>query len=319
MIYGTGNIFTSESPKAYAPLGYTVPPNPGPLRPEDYTNDTPLPAYPLRPPQVIQKPLGATFEDTESQRPGYTGSSRKRPSRDDAEGKQLAPAAAIVKRQNEKRVPLMLGKNVITDSTIDGGTVYMEKILKRERETTADPEEHKEAKKQKKELRIKFEGEEEEDVNEDTVKPENVLRMVDSSLVDTPEKKGFPNQPSRHTRHHSVDSSTVFADSRYVIRGNPPEYDYDQQRYPYTAIDENRFRRIPPQATYDYYSRPPPTAFYPGERPAYYLPPPPSAGPGYPGSPKARPYDYDYSMPPPMELYRQQHNPRPQFDDRRRY
>lgn len=316
MIYGTGNIFTSESPKAYAPLGYTIPPNPAPLRPEDFTNDTPLPAYPLRPPQVIHKPLGPTFEDTESQKPGYTPS-RMRPAQDHVQGKQLDPAAVIVKRQNGKRVPLMLGKNVITESTVDGGTVYLEKILKRERETTADPEENKGAKKQKKEreLRIKFEGEEEGDVNEDTVKPENVLRMVDSSLVDTPEK-GFPHQPpSRHTRHHSVDSSTVFADSRYVIRGNPPEYDYDPHRYP-----QDRFsRRIPPQSAYDYYARPPPPAFYPGERPAYYLPPPPSAGPGYPGSPKARPYDYDYPMPPPMDLYRQQPDTRPPFDDRRRY
>lgn len=231
----------------------------------------------MRPPQVIKKPLGSSFVDTENQRPiPATGLSKKQVSRDNSND----PVMKIVQKNTSKKTPLMLGKNIITESnSTAGGTVYLEKILKRDREHTTEPEDgEKEPKKQKKELRIKFEGEDEADINEDTVKPENVLRMVDSSLVDnTPEKK-YPQRP--HSRQQSVDTAAVYADSRYVIRGNPPiattattpaVSDYYRQYPPY---EDARIPPPPPQAPvpYDYYtsSQPPPPP-----PPSHYYPPDP--------------------------------------------
>lgn len=133
----------------------------------------------------------------------------------------------------------MLGKNLISESNDleTTGIVYLEKILtKRERETTTEPEDFKEAKKQKKEkkeLRIKFEGEEEGDVNEDTVKPENVLRMVDSSLVDTPEKQQLVNQSWDSNANNNVRSKdhTNFASEppRFNNGDNRPSYEGEDQ------------------------------------------------------------------------------------------
>lgn len=40
-----GDIFTVDSPKAYAPLGYGAPTDPIVVRPEDFKNDIPLPSY----------------------------------------------------------------------------------------------------------------------------------------------------------------------------------------------------------------------------------------------------------------------------------
>lgn len=44
-VEGSGDIFSDGSPKAYEPLGYGVLSEPVVLRPEDFSNDTPLPAY----------------------------------------------------------------------------------------------------------------------------------------------------------------------------------------------------------------------------------------------------------------------------------
>lgn len=199
VVVATGDIFTSETPRAYAPLGYSVPEGPSVLRPEDFANEGRLPEYPPRPPQAIIKPLGPTFVDTESQRQNAPVMGRKLIPRDASHSTGPGdPIEAIVDTNCQNKKPLMLGKNVISESYLETSTVYLEKILKRERDTTNEPEDSKHAKKPRKDFRIKFEGEEEGDTNEDTVKPENVLRMVDSSLVDTPEKVAGPPLASAH-------------------------------------------------------------------------------------------------------------------------
>lgn len=40
-----GDIFSVESPKAFAPLGYGTLAEPVVVRPEDFKNDIPLPSY----------------------------------------------------------------------------------------------------------------------------------------------------------------------------------------------------------------------------------------------------------------------------------
>lgn len=40
-----GDIFSTDSPKAYAPLGYGTLSEPAVVRAEDFKNDIPLPSY----------------------------------------------------------------------------------------------------------------------------------------------------------------------------------------------------------------------------------------------------------------------------------
>lgn len=84
---------------------------------------------------------------------------------------------------------LMLGKTPISEDSFDSNKGMLDKYLKRERETTTEPEE---ALKGTKKARIeKSERDNELYRDEDTVRPENVLMMVDSSLVDTPERRRY--------------------------------------------------------------------------------------------------------------------------------
>ncbi|CAN6670558.1 hypothetical protein TRVA0_043S00518 [Trichomonascus vanleenenianus] len=258
LIIGHGDIFSSESPKAYSPLGYSLPDQPTVLKPEDFNNDTPLPACPQRPPFYVTKPLGATFVDTESEKPNFMGTHREVPSRDNSNSTPADPAIKIVNTHSQQKAELTLGKNVISETGLENGTVYLEKILKRERETTTEPEDNKEVKKQKKDLM--GEGE----VNEDTVRPENVLRMVDSSLVDTPEKKTPDEQhpqyyesPKRGDSHEDTADAPYSQSSRTRPIGSERRYDYERNsssgsfRDDYMIYDDYRPSQAPPIPYYN--------------------------------------------------------------------
>lgn len=217
-----GDIFSTESPKAYAPLGYGTLSEPTVVLPEDFKNDMPLPAYEDRLPLRVPRPLGATFVDTELQRPSETRLSRKPIARQNAVSgpidksqKGQDPTAVIVAELASKKQPLMLGKHVLTEESLVTNRGYLDRILKRKGggendgsgdEMDVDGERPGSGNEKKKKARIerddedeeKYRGEYEKQRNshkrerefddENTVRAENVLRMVDSSLVDNLEK-----------------------------------------------------------------------------------------------------------------------------------
>lgn len=203
------DIFALESPKAHAPLGYIAPLSAKAIDPDDFKNDTPLPSYPYRAPVLLTTPLGATFVDTEMKRPNATLNRKPIPRKDvlDAD-----PVVQIVRVDANIKRPLMLGVKLIAEKSVEvGKDVPLENLLKRSRDNSSENDRgHKMNKRQKKEIRMKL-HDGSEDINNDIVHPENVLRMVDSSLVDTPEKD-YPRGP-----RDFVDSRD-FGDRRFSDR-----------------------------------------------------------------------------------------------------
>ncbi|KAK9476401.1 hypothetical protein V1514DRAFT_354352 [Lipomyces japonicus] len=90
-------VSANEAPKAYAPLTYSVPGPTRGIRAEDFNNDTPLPIYPFRPPQEMDKPLGATFADSESIKAGTPRKLRS------GEKKLRDPADELVEKNAKAR------------------------------------------------------------------------------------------------------------------------------------------------------------------------------------------------------------------------
>lgn len=203
-----GDIFSTESPKAYAPLGYGTLSEPTVVRPEDFKNDIPLPAYEDRLPLRVPRPLGATFVDTELQRPSETRLSRKPIPRQDSaaatngagkkDGVKEDPTVRIVAELAKNKQLLMLGKHVLTEESLVTSRVYLDRILKRkggdEEYGSGDEMEVDDVFERRNEKKARIERDDERGKyrrdfdEENTVRPENVLRMVDSSLVDTPIK-----------------------------------------------------------------------------------------------------------------------------------
>lgn len=214
------DIFSLESPKAYAPLGYISPGPTSAIQPNDFNNNVPLPSYPRRPPVLLVTPLGDTFVDTEIKRPN-SSLNRKSIPRGDA---QVAdPAKQIVEIDEKIKRPLMLGSKPVSEPKIEiGKHVSLESMLvKRERDSGSDDDNDestgsKIVKKPRREIRLRFDDGS-EDINNDIVKPENVLRMVDSSLVDTPERD--------HKRSSGRDfRNSRYSDNRFMAGGNSRGY-----------------------------------------------------------------------------------------------
>lgn len=245
-----GDIFSTESPKAYAPLGYGTLSDPAVVRPEDFKNDIPLPTYDERLPLRVPRPLGATFVDTELQRPSETRLSRKAIPRADpaspGAGKDgsvhVDPTVALVQRLAGTKQALMLGKHVLTEESLVTNRVYLDRILKRkggedesDEDVAVDGE--GEGGKEKKKARIdrgnsisvKAQSEREkggEFYNEEnTVKAENVLRMVDSSLVD------MPNRRERHARGEEEEEAGQAGGSQEEYNENVYASEDEQYNY----------------------------------------------------------------------------------------
>lgn len=159
-------------------------------------------------PLRVPRPLGATFVDTELQRPNVTRLSRKAVLREESADNIQDPTTKVVIQCQKIKRPLMLGKNVLTEDSLNNGQVYLDKILKRKGTTDGETEGEDDdetsfssrADKGTKKARLDTgsssgskrskRSKEDEDFynNENTVKPENVLRMVDPSLADTPDR-----------------------------------------------------------------------------------------------------------------------------------
>lgn len=324
-ILSTGGIFDNETPKAYAPLGYTIPEKPKALKPEDFNNDSTLPMCPTRPSNYITTPLGPTFLDTESQKPTFQGSvNRRQIPRDNTIeiGGIIDPTVKLVRSNLAKKTPLTLGKQIISENNLEtgGGTIYLERMLKRERDNNnQEPRDEKEVKRQKRDFRIKFDGEAEGDINDDTVKPENVLRMVDQSLVEnTPEKKQEEYQRRPVPVRKYYDEYDNFSREREFQRDrerarererepnlrdrDPREYNVrEREPYPYKYRDY----KIPPTSAphptrsvryYDDYER-----FYPQQQQQQQMARPVSAGNEYYDYYDRR-YPYPYHPPPPQPV-----------------
>lgn len=175
----------------------------------------------------MSKPLGATFVDTESEKPDETRLSRKPVPREESKDRVQDPTARVVSQMRANKHTLLLGKTVLTEESLITNRVYLDKILKRkggededeESSGRADRSEQDAGSSTKKKARIerRSSAEKKPDVsgardsnggdagkgkrvqvkkedeefyeNENTVAPENVLRMVDKSLVETPEKE----------------------------------------------------------------------------------------------------------------------------------
>lgn len=141
----------------------------------------------------VSRPLAATFSDTELLRPNYTRLSRKPIARDDSENSCLDPVKEIVLSHRKSRRPLLLGKTVLNEETLGDSKETL--LQKRGRDATTEGAEEFHGKGSAKKPRIeKSERDNELYTNENTVRPENLLMMVDSSLVDTPERRRFNEQ-----------------------------------------------------------------------------------------------------------------------------
>ncbi|KAK9455077.1 hypothetical protein V1511DRAFT_329693 [Dipodascopsis uninucleata] len=141
-------ISRNEPPRAYAPLSYPIPGQATKIRSEDFKNDTPLPIYPLRPPQEVSRPLGATFADSEALKQNI-------PREYNEKEKQLRdPAIDIVERKSRRgrstpqgqqyQPPLDPAPGPIRSSDrLRDDSLSIERILKRMREGDFDSgEEH---------------------------------------------------------------------------------------------------------------------------------------------------------------------------------
>lgn len=175
-----------------------------------------------RPAQVLSKSLGATFDDTESQRPNGT-LVRKLVNRDN---KKNNPLNNFIQRTKNAQKELKLGNKSLSEIIAERAAsaklvAITEKMalatpqsVKRGRADAREPEES--TKRIKREFKIKFDGEDSPEVNNDTVKPENVLRMVDQSLVETPEKNTTETPQAQARRYQDYYSSS------YQPRGMQP-------------------------------------------------------------------------------------------------
>lgn len=154
--------------------------------------DPPLPTYAPRPPQRIAQPLAPVFTDMECKRPGTTYKMRQPLDRNFLQD----PIYQI-----SQRLPLpqlYLGTVPLEE--------YVAEVRSEERETTkienVAPTPQKRQynqyagtmSEQKRQRGRVLAYSEVYQHNDDVVAPENVLRMVDSSLVDTPEKDEYAAQ-----------------------------------------------------------------------------------------------------------------------------
>lgn len=224
-----GDIFAIDSPKAYAPLGYGSPGEAVAIQAEDFKNDVALPSYgeyfsPFkaellktclltllleeRAPIKVSRPLGATFIDTETQRPSSARLARKPTAREDQDGGPADPVREIVLSHRKSRRPLLLGKTVLSEDVLGGGTAAGALLAKRVRDSPTEPSasttavgaDGVTASAKKRARTEKTQRDNELYTNEDTVRPENVLMMVDSSLVDTPERRRFHENKHENRR-----------------------------------------------------------------------------------------------------------------------
>lgn len=171
---------------------------------------------------MLAKSLGATFDDTEAQRPNGT-LVRKLVNRDNKENN---PLNTFVQKTKDTQKEIKLGNKSLSEIIAERAAsaklvAITEKMalatpqsVKRGRADIREPEES--TKRIKREFKIKFDGEDSPEVNNDTVKPENVLRMVDQSLVETPEKNTSETPQAQARRYQDYYSSA------YQPRGMQP-------------------------------------------------------------------------------------------------
>jgi hypothetical protein len=182
--------------------------------------------------------LQATFAETERCRPGRDHKSF--PERLQHTKTTIDPIAKIISQCIAVCPPLRLGKQALTEDIIVSGRgvlIEMPAILAPSLSAVVTPakrprdagiEEGSANKKVRREVRLKFEGEDEPDINTEIVQPENVLRMVDKSLVDTPERTtdspfGIRFQQTLAGGHH-VDVFTTPLVTKYRLEDESAPY-----------------------------------------------------------------------------------------------
>lgn len=184
-----------------------------------------------RAPLKVSRALAATFSDTELQRPNSSRLSRpptRRVDNVELSGTRADPVALLVQAHGQAKRPLVLGKSVLSETGIGlgRGGVLDKYLKKRERDRTGegengekkDGEEEdgaeersgsgssaKKARTDKGKKKVRSARDSELYHMEDTVRPENLLMMVDSSLVDTPERRRFNEQNQAERAQRTAD------------------------------------------------------------------------------------------------------------------
>lgn len=209
-----------------------------------------------RPPLKVNRPLAATFSDTELQRPNSTRLSRKQTLREDrpeVKGSRMDPIKAIVLAHHKTKRTLMLGKTPLSEDTFNTSKGDLDKFLKREREHTTEPEESFKGSKKAKIENVKSERDNELYTNEHTVRPENVLMMVDSSLVDTPERRRYNEQNNNHSQEATAITGRIsgIGYKREHEYENVYDQEYDQENSQNGQLQDNKI------ADYNVEARPP--------------------------------------------------------------
>ncbi len=226
------SVFDIETPKAYAPLGFILPAPITVINPSDFKNDTPLPVYPQRPAQILKTPLRETFLDTESERPGIIASNlvrslKNRKNDENSLDPSIVDIGLVFARLCEKnQEPLLLGSIEIDLKRPDS---ILKSILPKNKPEFPDTytdnadeninraDDLRESKNT--EIDTK-EGDRSMDLSfgphEGRIAAETVLRMVDDSLVNTPDRiKKEPKSISAQVKKQSYSNNRVAAVNRF--------------------------------------------------------------------------------------------------------